>query len=235
MDAHRRVAVITGASSGIGLASARLLAGQGWGVVLAARGQVALEQTAADLGSDAHLVVADVGEAAGCEAIVSAAVERFGRVDALVNNAGFAPLASIEATSDDLLSRVYAVNALGPARLIARVWPIMAAQRSGCIVNVSTIGAVREPFPGFFAYASAKASLGVMARSCALEGRRLGIRAFAVAPGAVETPMLRANFDAKAIAPSRCLAASEVAEVIVACIRGDRDSENGRTIEMPSP
>jgi NAD(P)-dependent dehydrogenase (short-subunit alcohol dehydrogenase family) len=98
-------------------------------------------------------------------------------------------------------------------------------------VNVSSIATV-DPFPGFFAYAASKAALNLMTASAAKEGANVGIRAFAVAPGAVETPMLRASFDAKAVPPEACLEPESVARVIVACATGLRDADSGRVIPV---
>jgi NAD(P)-dependent dehydrogenase (short-subunit alcohol dehydrogenase family) len=95
--------------------------------------------------------------------------------------------------------------------------------------------ATTDPFPGFFIYAAAKAGVNLMAKSCAKEGREFGIRAFSVAPGAVETPMLRALFSEVQLPPEKCLSPDDVAKVVVECIAGERDTQNGETIFIPSP
>lgn len=230
------VALITGAGSGIGRATAILLASHGYALVLVGRREAPLRETASLAGAaDSALILpADVGDAAQISAAVDAAAERFGRLDALVNNAGYAPLLPIDRTTPDIIERTYRVNAIGPACAIARAWPIFVRQRSGVIVNLSTMG-TDDPFAGFFAYAASKAAVNLMARSCAKEGAAHNIRAFAVAPGAVETPMLRALFSEATIPPSACLAPEEVAAVIADCILGRRDADNGRTIFLPSP
>ena len=99
------------------------------------------------------------------------------------------------------------------------------------MVNVSSM-ATQDPFPGFFAYAASKAALNLMARSCATEGREHGIRAFAVAPGAVETDMLRAAFGEDVIPREQTLDPDTVARVIVECVTGERDAQNGDTIPV---
>lgn len=232
------VAIITGAGSGIGRATARQLSAAGFAAVLVGRRLDALEQTAESLKGPAEsgdaagaslCIDADIGDPASAAEIVAAAMERFGRIDVVVNNAGAAPLAGIAQTTPAMLEETFAVNALGPANLIAAAWPIMAAAKRGCIVNVSTLG-TQDPFPGFFAYAAAKASVNLMARSCAKEGRAVGIRAFSIAPGAVETPMLRSNFDEARVPPSAALTAEAVASLIVDCIDGKHDARNGDTI-----
>jgi NAD(P)-dependent dehydrogenase (short-subunit alcohol dehydrogenase family) len=183
---------------------------------------------------DVMMVRADVGRVDQARSLVDQTLERFGRVDHLVNAAGVAALAPIEKTSRELLEEIFAANAFGPAHLIAACWPHFRAQKGGCVVSVSSL-ASQDPFPGFFVYAASKSALDSMTRSVSREGRALGVRAFCVNPGAVETPMLRASFNEKAIPKSRTLAPDAVAAVIVDCIEGRRDGEQGQCIVMASP
>lgn len=231
------VALVTGAGSGIGLAVCELLAAEGWRLGLAGRRSERLDaaaQAAAVAGAEAEAIVADVSLAAQARGMVERAAARFGRIDALVNNAGSAPLCAIDRTTPELLERTFAVNALGPANAIAAAWPHMVRQGGGRIVNVSTMG-TKDPFPGFFAYAASKAAVNLMARSCANEGRSHGIFAFAVAPGAVETGLLREIFDEQMVPTERCLSPRQVAEVVVACATGRRDADSGEVIWLASP
>lgn len=258
---EKRVALITGAGSGIGRATAVALAAAGWHVALVGRRRGALEETAA-AADDASLsplpalsplppresrvlvITGDVSIADVATAAVEETVARFGRLDAVVNNAGSAPLATIDQTTPEMLRECFAVNALAPGYVIAAAWAVFSrqAQVAGArgespratVVNVSSM-ATRDPFAGFFAYAAAKASVNLMAQSCAKEGAAIGVRAFAVAPGAVETPMLRANFGEEVIPREKTLAPEEVARVIVSCIAGERDAENGGVIWVESP
>jgi len=165
--------------------------------------------------------------------LVDRAVDHFGRLDAVVNAAGHAPLAPIDRTTPEMLDKAFRVNALGSGYVIARAWPIFLRQGHGRIVNISSM-ATQDPFPGFFAYAAAKAAVNLMARSCAIEGRDHGIKAFAIAPGAVETPMLRALFDEQQIPTDSTLSPEEVAEEVVACVTGKRDEQSGQTIWLPN-
>lgn len=226
-----RVALITGAGSGIGRATAILLASKGFTVAITGRRSEPLAQTASLLPAAAvHLeIVADVGEHDGAAAMVDRTVDTFGRLDVLINNAGFAPLLSVEAHTPELLEECYRVNALGPAYTIARAWPVFKKQQAGCIVNVSTLGTI-DPFEGFFGYAASKAAVNLMAMSCAKEGRALGVRAFAVAPGAVETPMLRAIFPESKLPRSSSMPPERIARVILECVEGGRDAQNGQVI-----
>lgn len=235
------VAIITGAGSGIGRATARTLSRSGLNVVLVGRRSDALEETAAGLdeGSESLCVPMDVSDPASGHAMVTACLGRFGRLDVLVNNAGVAPLMPIGQTTAEVIQQCYMTNAIGPACAIAAAWAAFqrqhAEKRMGrlghVVVNVSTLG-TSDPFPGFFAYASSKAAVNLMAQSCAKEGKEIGVRAFAVAPGAVETQMLRALFSKEVLPPSQCLSPQRVAEEILACVMGERDMQNGKTIYL---
>lgn len=238
------VALVTGAGSGIGRAVARQLAAAGYRVVLAGRRANALEETAASLpeGCESLCIPVDVSDPGSGHVMVTTCLGRFGRLDVLVNNAGVAPLKPIDQTDAELIQQAFFTNSIGPACTIAAAWMVFRRQyaenrmapRGHCIVNISTLGTL-DPFPGFFAYAASKAGLNLMARSCAKEGAAIGVRAFAVAPGAVETPMLRANFPEKMIPRAKALAPEDVARVIAACVLGERDAENGQVIWVASP
>ena len=235
------VAIVTGAGSGIGRATAIALAGAGMSVALVGRREEALEQTVEMMpgGAETLCVGLDVSDPCSGEEMVASCVARFGRLDVLVNNAGVAPLLAIGATDAATIQNVYMTNAVGPACAIGAAWRVFERQHrqgkvgrpSPCVVNVSTLGTA-DPFPGFFAYAGSKGSLNVMAQSCANEGKAIGVRAFAVAPGAVETAMLRAIFSEEVLPGAKCLTARRVAEEILACVVGERDEQNGKTIFM---
>jgi NAD(P)-dependent dehydrogenase (short-subunit alcohol dehydrogenase family) len=236
-----KVAIITGAATGIGRATAELLAAAGFRVVLVGRREHALEQAARGMAGPGEtlVVAADVSQADSAGEVIRRTIARFGRLDVLVNNAGTAPLASIDKTTPEMLRECFAVNALGPGYLIAAAWPEFMRQAEeakgraeaarATIVNVSSM-ATKDPFGGFFAYAAAKASVNLMAQVCAKEGAGIGVRAFAVAPGAVETAMLRGLFSENDVPRTATLDAMDVARVIAACVNGERDAENGRVI-----
>lgn len=225
-----RAAIVTGATAGIGLATARLLVARGWRVLAVGRDPGRLDDAMKTLGSAAQPCRADVGKPDGPAAIVQAGLRAFGRIDGLVNNAGVAPLTPIAQHSPELIDRTFATNTIGPAKLIVAAWPHLIATR-GRLVNVSSVAA-RDPFPGFFAYAASKAAVEMLAVSAAKEGHAAGVRAFAVAPGATETGMFRALFDESAVPRSDVLDPSAVASLIVDCLTGGRDADNGTTITI---
>lgn len=231
----RPVAIITGAGSGIGLATARMLAAEDWMIVLAGRREAQLHAALQTLPSHQHhCVPTDVGDPLACASLVRHVADACGRLDAVINNAGFAPLVPLAKHTPELVRETFEINALGPANLILAAWPLMLSQRAGRIINVSSIATV-DPFPGFFAYAAAKASVELMVKSIAKEGGPAGIKAFAVAPGAVETAMLRSIISEKVVPVSKTLSPDTVARVISDCALGRRDADNGRTILVPSP
>jgi NAD(P)-dependent dehydrogenase (short-subunit alcohol dehydrogenase family) len=231
---ERRVAIVTGAGSGIGCEVVRQLAERGFALALVGRTASKLEAMRAELPGETLAIACDQSDSERAEACVDRTLERFGRLDALINNAGIAPVVPIAETTQQILEAVFFANTFGPASLIRRAWPIFVRQGSGRIVNVSTIGTI-DPFDGFFAYAASKSALDSFTRSIANEGRPHGIRGFSVNPGAVETPLLRSIIGPEALPTSRTLAPAVVAAVIVACACGERDGDNGRTILLPSP
>jgi len=172
---------------------------------------------------------ADIADSGLAHEVIDRTVEAFGRIDALVLAAGVAPLAPIDRTTEAILEEAFFINAFGPAHLIMRAWPQFKTQRGGRVVIVSTIG-TSDPFPGFFAYAASKSAVDSFARSIKAEGKAIGVKGFAINPGAVETPLLRKNFPEHVIPPARAMAPEKVAEIVVACACGERDEDNGKAI-----
>jgi NAD(P)-dependent dehydrogenase (short-subunit alcohol dehydrogenase family) len=184
------VAIITGASRGLGLALARELAGRGWRLVIDARGQDNLERAARELGesTEVYALAGDVTDAAHRRALVDAAG---GRIDLLVNNAsalGPSPRPELEAYPLADLDRVIRVNVLAPLALIQRALPRIAG---GCVINVSSDAAV-EPYPGWGGYGSSKAALDQL--TAVLSAERPDLRVYAVDPGDMRTRMHQEAF-----------------------------------------
>lgn len=226
-------AILTGAGSGIGEATARLLHAAGFRLMLVGRNQAKLEAVAANC-PGALTRTTDMSDSGAVEAMIADAAGRLGRIDVLINNAGWTLLKPIDQYTASEIEEIFRLNAIGPCVAIARVLPHMVASGGGCIVNVASM-AVVDPFPGLFAYAAAKASLPLMVKSVVNEEGHNGIRAFALAPGAVETPLLRSMFAENALPRHRVLSPETVAQVILDCVQGRRNSDNGGTILIPSP
>ncbi|MBS0192189.1 MAG: SDR family oxidoreductase [Phycisphaerales bacterium] len=233
MTEPAKTVILTGAGSGIGLATARKLHAAGFRLLLAGRDSRKLDAAAGELPGSLTRTV-DLADSRQVEGLIDEGSAALGRLDVLVNNAGWTPLKPVGAHASDEIEQVFRVNAIAPCVAIARAFGIMQRQGGGCIVNVSSMATV-DPFPGFFAYAAAKASLNLMVKSVANEGRSKGIRAYAVAPGAVETPLLRSMFSEKSIPRNRALHPDDVAQIIADCALGRREKDNGSTILVPSP
>ena len=235
-DTRPHVAIVTGAGSGVGRSTAQGLARAGYDLVLVGRTQSKLEATADTLptGTAVICLPTDITDPDAPRQIINATLDRFDRIDGLVNVAGLAPLQPIPQITPAIWRDNIDVNLSAPVLLTAAVWPTFERQRSGTIVNVSSMSSV-DPFPGFSIYGAAKVGLNLFTRCTADEGKAIGVRAVAVAPGAVETPMLRQNFDETMLPPQRTLSPDAVAEVICDCITGRRAFEPGETIFVPSP
>lgn len=216
----KKTAIITGAGKGIGRATAVELARRGYRLALLARTEADLMETARLAGAaDAVIVTADVGKRESLVAGMERAAHELGRVDALVNNAGLAPLAAYEAFTHEALDEVVRVNLTAAAQTCRVVWPGMKERGGGVIVNVGSMAGI-DPFEGFAVYAAAKAGVAVLSQALSAEGKKHGIRVICVAPGAVETGMLRELFDADTLPASATLRPEEVAAVIADAVTG---------------
>lgn len=183
-----RVCLITGASRGIGRATAVALAEAGWRLALVARSQEALENVIADLGGGEHLTVpCDVAAEAEVVNAVRATVERFGRLDALVCAAGtgqFAP--TVESTGEDW-DRTIAANLTGTYLACREALKVMLPRRTGHLVTILSVAA-KLAFPASAAYCASKWGAYGLTKVLAEEVRREGIRVTAILPGSTDTP-----------------------------------------------
>ena len=182
-----KVAIVTGAASGIGLACAERLAADGMKVVLADVNEKAGAEHAKRLGGT--FVAADLTARAGCRRLVDEALEAHGAAHVLVNNAGFQHVSPIEDFPEDQWERMLALMLTAPFLLTRYCWPAMKKQRWGRIVNIASIHAlIASPFKA--GYISAKHGLVGLTRTAALEGGEHGITANAICPAYVRTPLV---------------------------------------------
>jgi short-subunit dehydrogenase len=196
MSTNAPVALITGASKGLGAELARQLAARGYRLVLTARGEGPLRQLADELSGQTEVVAlpGDVADTAHAERLVTRGLEQFGQIDLLVNNAssiGVSPMPTLDQYPLDTLTAVFQTNAIAPLRLTQLVLPGMRSRGAGAIVNISSDAAV-QAYPSWGGYGASKAALEHLTRVLAAELDGSGVRVFIVDPGDMDTEMHRA-------------------------------------------
>lgn len=239
-ETEKKVAIVTGAGSGVGRDTSLLMADAGYAVVLVARTEAKLNQAVdyihaeGDPQAPTLVCPADVSGSAAVDAVVQKTLDTFGRIDAVANCAGSAPLQPIEEITDAIIDDGLAVNLKSVIYMTRAVWPVFRRQKHGAICNVSSMASL-DPFTGFNVYAAAKAGVNLFTKATADEGKAFNVTAAAVAPGAIETPMLRQHFPAEAIPESSTLDPLVVAGVVRDILTGARRVTPGETIPMPNP
>lgn len=187
-----KVAIVTGASSGIGRATALALAASGAAVAAVGRERTPLDALLAESGAaggTSVAIVADLTAEAAPDAIVHETVARFGGIDVLVNAAGIIGTGTTDATSDEEWDRMMAVNLRAPFRLMRAAFPHLKARR-GTVVNVSSVNG-RRVFPNLAAYNTSKAAVDQLTRCAAIDWAPHGVRVNAVCPGVTVTNLHR--------------------------------------------
>ena len=192
-----RIALVTGASSGIGLATAQTLAREGADVAVLARPQDDLSDAVRlvrDHGRRALAVSADVRDPGAVRAAFEKVEAELGPIDAVHNNAGISRVAPLVDTSDDMFAELLAINLTGSFHVLREAARVMQPRRAGAIVNTgSELALIGQP--GYVAYTATKGAIVAMTRSAAAELVSWGIRVNAVCPGTTRTPLLLAEFD----------------------------------------
>jgi NAD(P)-dependent dehydrogenase (short-subunit alcohol dehydrogenase family) len=186
--------LITGASTGFGRALAQEALSRGHQVALAVRNPESVGDLVQEFPIKAHAIPFDLTKPEDAARSVSETVTRFGSLDVLINNAGYGLLAALEESTDEQLARNLETNFTGPFRLIRAALPVMRAQKSGHVINLSAIAAYAN-HPGFAVYGGAKAALDAACDAAAQEVAPLGIKFTMVIPGPFRTDFIGRSLD----------------------------------------
>jgi NAD(P)-dependent dehydrogenase (short-subunit alcohol dehydrogenase family) len=191
-----KIAVVTGGSTGIGLATAKLFAAEGAKVVVTGRRAAELDAATAAIGADAFAVQGDVAKLDDLDRLYAAVKERFGRVDILFANAGLARLAPIEAVDEAHFDLLFDVNVKGLLFTVQKALPLFS-QGGAIVLNSSVVNT--KGTPAFGVYAATKAAVRSFARTWTAELKDRGIRVNTISPGPIETPI----FDTLGLLPEQ--------------------------------
>lgn len=237
---QEKAVIVTGASSGIGEATARMLASKGAHVVIGARRLEKLENLASAIRAEGGSVTVkqlDVTDLAQMQTIVELAISRFGRVDAIVNNAGVMPLSPLEALKIEEWNRMIDVNIRGVLHGIAAGLPVMKKQGFGHFVNVASIGAY-EVSPTASVYCATKYAVRAITDGLRLEAAGKGIRATLISPGVTESELAESITDSEAKEIMKeyrriALPASAIARAIAYAIEQPADVDVNELVIRP--
>ena len=239
-----KVVIITGGGSGIGAATAQKLVARGDCVLIAGRDGAKLNALAdAQKASpgDISCCPADVSKPEDAMRIINSALQWKGRIDAVINCAGLAPMVPTYELTPEQWHQIIDTNLSSVFYMTRAVWPVYQKQFAalkdsgqpledvGVIINLSS-QAARDPFAGLGAYGAAKAGINLLTRATAREGREIGVRVIAIAPGAVDTVMFRSLPVAPKVPARDILNPSSVADTIVAAIDGALRHASGEAI-----
>ena len=229
---HGRIAIVTGASSGIGRATAELLVARGALVAVFARSAETLAGLAAGREDRMLAVSGDVADPEAIDRLFAQTEERFGDCDLLVNNAGMIDPKPLVDTTPEEWDRMFAVNVRGTYLASRRALRSMIARREGVIVNVASISGVVGPekYPGWVSYCASKAAVISFTEALAFEVKPFGVRVNCVSPGAVDTKMWA---EASGGAPAS-MTADEIAEAILFLASGRSRPMHGQNLHVYS-
>jgi NAD(P)-dependent dehydrogenase (short-subunit alcohol dehydrogenase family) len=209
-----KVALITGGGTGIGRGVALALADKAVHVVICGRREAPLTETAnaiSKTGAESLAVQADVSDSGGVDRLVRATLDKFKRIDILINNAGIFAEAPIQDLEVETWDTIMAVNLRGPFLLTRAVLPIMRRQRSGHIINISSESGM-EYYPGDGAYGVSKHALNAFGEYTQRENQELNIRINTICPGMVVTEMTE---DSSGLDQSKCLYPEDIADLVL--------------------
>ena len=239
-----KVVIITGGGSGIGAATAQKLMARGDCVIIAGRDEAKLNALArAQTGASGGIACcpADVSKPEDVQRIIDCALQWKGRIDAVINCAGVAPMLPTYDMTVEQWRNIIDINLSSVFYMTRAVWPVFKKQfaaakeprqpseEAGVIINISS-QAARDPFAGLAAYGAAKAGVNLLTLATAREGREIGVRVIAIAPGAVDTPMFRSLPIASKVPARDILNPTSIAEAIAAAIDGGLRYASGETI-----
>ncbi len=217
MSLQNQVAIVTGASKGIGKAITLSFAKEKMNVVLAARTKSDLEKTAGEveeLGGKALVIPADVSRGQAVEQMITKTIEAFGKIDVLINNAGMGVFAPVDELQTQDFDRMFAINMRGVFLCTRAVLPHMKKQKSGAIINISSL-AGKNFFKGGAGYAATKWALNGFTKCLMLEAREYDIRVSVVCPGSVATEFSpHSGKD-----PAKILQSQDVADAVLTILR----------------
>ena len=214
-----QVALVTGAGSGIGAAICHSLSASGYSLVLCGRREQPLTELASQLSTPTLTLTCDVREEAQIQNCVTKAVEKFGRLDVLVNNAGIFQPTPIDETPAQLWDGILSSNLRSAFLMSQAAWPHLK-ESQGQIMNISSISATMG-FAGGAAYCASKFGMNGLTAVLAVEGKPFGIRAFAVCPAQVATPIWEARADEDQL--QKMMTAEQIADLVAYLINSPRN------------
>jgi NAD(P)-dependent dehydrogenase (short-subunit alcohol dehydrogenase family) len=237
----QKVAIVTGGATGIGKAVAQALVARGVAVVIAGRSQQRGDAAAAEIGGNTLFVQTDVSQEGDIKRLLTTTLDRYGRLDYLVNNAGIeAGMGGFEGTDPDLIDSVLAINVKGVFLAIKHAAPVMMRQQAGVIINMASFVGTTMPIPQAAIYGASKAAVLSLTRAAAVAYAEQHVRVYAVCPWMTDTPMADRQTDsdpaakagyASAINPSKQLATpADLAQATVDLLEGRTELANGEAV-----